>query len=184
MGFLDIFKPSLNAFASPAVVERSSYSMAFDEWSGLVSSFGFNGVQYTLPGATQEDIGSSFAGLARGAFKGNGIVFACVANRVDLFSEARFMFRRLRAGRPGDLFGTAELALLNTPWEGGTTGDLLARMLQYVDIAGNAYVVRRGSMLTPLRPDWVSIIAGVRVQKRVSNTACKSNSHLVSPSLI
>jgi hypothetical protein len=33
--------------------------------------------------------------------------------------------------------------------------------LQYVDIAGNAYVVRRGNRLTPLRPDWVSIIGGV-----------------------
>lgn len=73
------------------------------------------------------------------------------------------MFQRMRGGRPGDLFtfNGSDLALLDTPWEGGTTGDLLSDMLTHVDIAGNAYVVRRLGRLTPLRPDWVSIIGGV-----------------------
>lgn len=158
MGLLDVFRGR----QSGVEVERSApLALAFDEWAAMASSFMYSGVQYTLPGASQENIGSSFPGLARGAAKGNGIVFACIANRVDLFSEARFMYRRLRNGRPGDLFGTADLGLLNRPWEGGTTGDLLARMLQYVDIAGNAYVALRPGRLTPLRPDWTSIIAGV-----------------------
>jgi hypothetical protein len=34
-------------------------------------------------------------------------------------------------------------------------------MIQHVDIAGNSYVARRAGRLTPLRPDWVSIIGGV-----------------------
>lgn len=144
-------------------VERSApLSVSFNDWAGLISSFNFGGLNYTLPGAAQEDIGGSFTGVARGAYKGNGVVFACIQSRLDLFTEARFMFRRLRSGRPGDLFGTSELRLLSNPWNGGTTGDLLGRMLLYADLAGNAYVVRRGDRLSPLRPDWVSIIGGVR----------------------
>ena len=34
----------------------------------------------------------------------NSVVFACATNRILLFSEARFQFQQLRAGRPGDLF--------------------------------------------------------------------------------
>ena len=157
MGVLDVFRrPRVE------VVERSTpYALSFDEWAGLISSFAFNGVNYTLPGSAQENIGASFTGLARGGYKGNGVVFACMLNRMLLFAEARFMFRRLRGGRPGDLFGTGELRLLNEPWSGGTTGDLLSRMIQHVDIAGNAYVARRAGRLVPLRPDWVTIIGGV-----------------------
>ncbi len=153
MGFLDIFR-------GPQVEERDA-AIGFDDWISILGQFQFGGVNYTLGGDKQEDVGGSFTAMARGAYKGNGVVFACIANRVDLFSEARFMFRRIRNGRPGDLFGNADLGPLNVPWEGGTTGDLLARMFQYVDIAGNAYVVRRGPYLTPLRPDWVAIVGGV-----------------------
>jgi HK97 family phage portal protein len=34
-------------------------------------------------------------------------------------------------------------------------------MLLYHDIAGNAYVVRRGDRLTCLRPDWMTLVGGV-----------------------
>lgn len=155
MGLIDRFRRS-----ATEVVERDA-SWSFDDWAGFVSSFQFGGAQYTLTGDRQEDVGASFTGMARGAFLGNGVVFACIANRLDLFSEARFMFRRLRASRPADMFGTSELRPLERPWEGGTTGDLLSRMLLHADICGNAYVVRRGNRLTPLRPDWVTIIGGV-----------------------
>lgn len=165
MGVVDLFRRK----PSTEVVERSSpLSLAFDDWMSVISSFSFQGVNYTLPGATQEDIGGSYSGLARGGYKGNGVVFACIANRADLFSEARFAYRRLRGGRPGDLFGFGrdhplfgELDLLRVPWESGTTGDLLQRMLLHVDVAGNSYVVRRAGRLTPLRPDWVTLIGGV-----------------------
>jgi HK97 family phage portal protein len=154
---------NLLPWRKPQPVERSSQVLSFDDWAGFIQSFQFGGAQYSLSGASQEDVGSSFTGMARGGFKGNGVVFACVANRLDLFAEARFMYRRLRGGRPGDLFDFKEsdLGLLKSPWEGGTTGDLLSRMLLHADIAGNAYVVRRADRLTPLRPDWVTIIGGV-----------------------
>jgi len=63
--------------------------------------------------------------------------------RAKLFSEARFQFRQIRNGRPGDLFGTADLQMLEVPWTNGTTGDLLYRMIQSADLAGNAFVARR-----------------------------------------
>jgi len=134
VGLIDVFRKPKQQ------VERSQQlSMAFNDWASVISSFQFGGGSYTI-GGTQEDIGSSYTGVARGAFMGNGIVFACMANRMQLFSEARFMYRRLRGGRPGDTFSLPDLDILRTPWTGGTTGDLLARMILHADIAGNAYV--------------------------------------------
>jgi hypothetical protein len=54
------------------------------------------------------------------------------------------------------------LQILEGPWEGGTTGDLLTRMLQDADLAGNCYIARRGNQLRRLRPDWVTIVMGSR----------------------
>jgi hypothetical protein len=66
----------------------------------------------------------------------------------------RFQWRNLKK-----LFGTPELAILENPWPGGTTGDLLYRMLQMVDLSGNAFVARRPDGLALLRPDWVDVVA-------------------------
>jgi HK97 family phage portal protein len=121
----------------------------------------FNGVTYTIPTQSQEDPGYAFSGLAR-AYKSNGVIYACIQNRIALFSESAFAFRRRRSTGPAGLFSNADLRILETPWVGGTTGDLLARNLLYADLAGNAYTVRRGQNLTVLRPDWVTIIGGVR----------------------
>jgi hypothetical protein len=82
-----------------------------------------------------------------------------MAVRARLFSEARFQFQRMRAGRPGDLYGTEALKPLESPWTNGTTSQLLKRALLDVDLAGNFYAVRRGK-IRRLRPDWVTIIAG------------------------
>ncbi len=168
MGLIDRLNALWPSEPTQDLVRSQPLSLAFDTWLQALGSFSFNGVNYTLPGATQEDIGGSFSGMSRGAYKGNGVVFACMANRADLFCEATFAYRRFRNGRPGDLWSPpvanplfSELELLRHPWEGGTTGDLLGRMLLHVDIAGNSYVVRRAGRLTPLRPDWVSIIGGV-----------------------
>lgn len=111
----------------------------------------------------EEGIGSDFVNLVSRAYKANAIVWACELTRIALFSEARFQWRQLRNGRPGDLFGTADLAILERPWPGGTTGDLLARMLQDADFAGSAFVARpaeRPDRLMRLRPDWVTIVLG------------------------
>ena len=109
---------------------------------------------------TAENIVGDFAGLANGAFKSNGIVFACMLARMSLFAEARFMYRHLRSGTPGDLWSQPELDILRHPWSGGTTGDLLARMIQDADLGGNSLWLRRPGRLIRLRPDWVTMIHG------------------------
>src|SRR4051812_1427745 len=106
----------------------------------------------------RETIENSFTGYVNGIFKSDGIVFACMVARQLVFSEARFQFRRIRNGRPGDLFGTPALRQLENPWPNGTTGELLSRMIQDVDASGNAYVVREANRLRRRRPDWVQII--------------------------
>jgi HK97 family phage portal protein len=107
-----------------------------------------------------EEIGGDYRGYVEGIYKRNGVVFACMAARQLLFSEARFQFQRMRGGRPGDLYGTPTLGILESPWTNGTTGSLLERAITDVDLTGNAYLVRRGNAIRRLRPDWVTIIAG------------------------
>jgi phage portal protein BeeE len=132
-------------------------------------SFFVNGVEYpirqTMPPGPKEKIPNDFEGYVESIYRRNGVVFACIYARQRLFSEARFQFRRFNNGRPGDLFGGRELAILERPWPNGTTGDLLARMEQDASLAGNFYGARvmRGDgtpMIRRLRPDWVTIVIG------------------------
>lgn len=124
--------------------------------------FQFQNATYPITGiplsGSDEEIETSFTGYCKGAYKANGVVFSTVLARMLLFTEARFQFQQMRNGQPGDLFGTPELSILETPWPNGTTGELLARMEQDVSLGGNAYIVREGSRLRRLRPDWVTII--------------------------
>lgn len=152
----------LRLLTGKAKIERSSNPLSFDEWMNYFT-YGGNtytfGLQQTLQG-NRERVAGDFTGLTAGAYKGNGIVFACMGLRLRVFSEARFQFRQLRSGRPGELFGTEALRPLESPWPNGTTGDLLARAIQDADLGGNFFVVRRGRRLRRLRPDWVTIVMG------------------------
>lgn len=155
----------------PKQPERDN-PLSFDEW---VSYFTFNGNGYpfvlnqgTAPDQEGERIEANFGGFIQGAYKSNGVVFACMAARQLLFSEARFQFRQRQNGRPGDLFGTPALSILEQPWENGTTGNLLTRAILDVDLAGNFYAVKRGrNTLRRLRPDWVTIILGSRTGSEI-----------------
>lgn len=114
-----------------------------------------------------EDIPASFQGYVEGAYKANGIVFACCVARMLIFSEARFQYQRLRGGRPGELFGAPSLAVLEKPWPNGTTGELLSRAISDVDMAGNFYAARLDrTSITRMRPDWVTIMLGSKSGRR------------------
>ena len=133
--------------------------------SQWMEQFYFGGMGYSVPSQTlagaREEIGADYRGYIEGAYKNNGIIFACMMVRMLLFAEARFQYRRMRSGRPGDYFGTRELRILEKPWGSATTGDLLSRAIQDVDLAGNFYCTRRaGNTLFRMRPDWVTIICG------------------------
>jgi hypothetical protein len=144
--------------------ERSALSIG-EYISQLNDHFSFGGHTYpigfnqSLPGKPQEPIPNDFVGYIRGAYKANGIVFACILARMSLFSQGRFQFRRLREGKPQDLFGTKALSKLEQPWRGGKTSDLLARMEQDASLGGNSYTLDRGlAGLRRLRPDWTTIV--------------------------
>ena len=101
-------------------------------------------------------------------------MFGTILVRHLVFSEAEFLWRdRMANGAYGDLFSDSELELLQHPWPGATTGELLARMEQDASIAGNFYATivdndgkvgraatGRGRRLARMRPHQVEIIIG------------------------
>ena len=146
------------------------YSLA--EYAQQMASFVYQGNLYsppysqTNPGQLTEQLQNDFVSMVRGAYYDNGIVFACMLARRAVFMEGRFQWRQIRSGRLGDYFGTPGLQVLETPWQGAGTDDLLARMIDDVDLAGNAYVFRENGTANEvirLRPDYVDIALLPRV---------------------
>jgi len=117
--------------------------------------------QQTITGQ-REHVAAEFVAYARQIFKANPIIYACVANRMALFSEATFKFRRRTdESRPGPLFGTTALEPLEAPWPGATTSTLLTLAELYVSLAGNFFAARRpNGRIRVMRPDWVAIVLG------------------------
>lgn len=129
------------------------------EWAALAQ--GFNRYPTTTYNRTEERITTDFEGIVAGAYASSPIVFACENARVQLFSEARFQYQKMVKGRPGERFGTDALAILEEPWPGGTTSQLLKDALLDADLAGNGFILRESATsLRRLRPDWVTLIAG------------------------
>jgi HK97 family phage portal protein len=87
-----------------------------------------------------------------------------VSCRLLVFAEARFMWQPWSAGRPGPLFGTQSLEILESPWPTASTVDLLARCEVDASLYGNSYWVKeRGAfvnreILTRLDPTRVVIV--------------------------
>lgn len=126
-------------------------SLGYGSWSSL-------GMTQTQPGQAAERAPSDFPGYAT-LFATNPVIWACMSARQDVFSATRFLWQRLNKGRPSEMFGSSELRLLEEPWVGGTTQDLLARVIQDADLAGNSYWTRSDDGdLVRLRPDWVQIV--------------------------
>jgi len=130
--------------------------------SDYAKMLSYDGHQYPIIGSSSnahqdfEQVENSFVGYINGAYKANGIVFACMLARASLFSEAEFQWRP-RRGRTDAPLWTPELELLEEPWPNGTTGELLWRMVQDADLSGNFFAVREGRRLRRLRPDWMTI---------------------------
>lgn len=150
--------------------------MTTDEYVGLVNSFSLGGVGYgystplstgvqqTLVGGEAIEMApSTFVGLASQAYAANGVVFSCMLVRQLVFSSIRFRWQRLRDGKPSDTFGSPELGILERPWVGGTTQDMLSRMIQDADLAGNSYWTIIDGEFVRMRPDWVDVVVEERI---------------------
>lgn len=115
-----------------------------------------------------ESIGNDFASYATVGYQGNGPVFSVLNARLRLFSEATFKYRALKDKR---LFGDVSLSPLESPWPGGSTSELLGRMIQDADLGGNSYIHQiNDTRLERLRPDWVKIISAEQVDVETGNS--------------
>lgn len=124
----------------------------------LTTTYGLNGNEQILP---------SLVAAGMNAYIGNAVVFGAILARISLFSETTFVFRDLKdksLSGSYELDGRRNTALrkLEQPWPNGSTGELLARMLQDADLAGNAYIWDAGEQLVRLRPEWVTIVSEER----------------------
>jgi Phage portal protein/LAGLIDADG-like domain len=142
---------------------RADRDITLNEW---LDYFSYEGLSYpilnqTLGSIAQERITPSASGFSEAALKRNGIIFACVATRALLFAQAQFKWAPNRDWTPGELFTGAELGLVQKPWRGATTQDLLTRMCLDHDLAGNAYVIKRdASTLRVARPEYMTVVLG------------------------
>lgn len=144
------------ALVPEAVEERSALSLA--EWAEW---FSYAGNRYALNGLTtygpQERV--VFEG-ASPAIASNGVVYAAVAARAALFSEARFVWRRFGAGpkaTAADIFTDGALASLDAPRR------LLVDLEMQVAQAGNAFIARFGDRLAVLPAQWCTLVLGSRL---------------------
>ena len=148
------------SFARPGVTRfaASDGTLSLDEWMGQLSTY----APFILNplSSTEEEILATANGLQR-ALTTNGAVFACELVRVMLFSEARFQFRQRDSGRPGRLFGTTDLSILERPQGiGSTTASMLKKAMLHADFGGTAFMVRRKDRIRQPRPDWMTIVLG------------------------
>jgi phage portal protein BeeE len=121
----------------------------------LVTTYGTN---------KAEAISADFYGHVTGGMYRSGVLFSVLDRRLKIFSGARFQWQRLAtSGGPSDLYGDPTLTILEKPWKGGNTIDLLGRIITHADHAGNSYTVNRRGEAFNLRPDWVEIILSPRM---------------------
>jgi hypothetical protein len=120
----------------------------------------------TYAGQKVEAPQDSFLGYGQGAYKTNGVIFSVSMARARPFSEITFKWRRKKdTGGGPNLWGNPDLALLENPWPGGTTQQLLMRAEQDVTLGGTAFWAREDGTgpdnpdrLRRLRPDWCEFI--------------------------
>lgn len=139
------------------ITSLDAFVLALNEVVYNGYSYG-SGVQQTLTQGPGEGIPNDFNSFAQ-LYKSNGIIFAVMAVRMSVFSSIRFKWQKDNFdGMPSKLFGNGDLEILETPWAGGTTQDLLVRMIQDADLCGNSYWVIVAGEFIRLNPQWMYIV--------------------------
>ena len=135
MGLRDL--AAVLAGASAGAQERSLV------WPWPQDMMRYNGRSYLLSNQSYGPNEDARLTGERQALTSNGVVYGIFRARADLFSQARFQWQKFNSGRPGDLFGNADLGILEHPWPGGTTRSLLGVL--EVDGGGDPFVDPAGS---------------------------------------
>lgn len=152
--------------------------MGWNDYLALLQEFSFSGQRYVAPSM-------SFAEFTAMEGARNPIVAAAIHARLMVFSEVRFQFQAFVQGRPGRMFGGPQLTILEQPYPGGQTGDLLSEMLLDVDLYGNAYRVRQTidgvEQLVRLHPERTMIVTADVVDQI---SAMPYGRHLVGYSVV
>lgn len=127
-------------------------------WEGMASGAAILTTTWGAP--NKEAILPQVSSWAQQAHGTDAVVFSAIVTRMLLLAEGEFQYQR---HNDRELFGDQNLSILERPWPGGTSGELIARMEQDVSIAGNAYIWSEPGeeRLVRLRPDWVTIISEV-----------------------
>lgn len=126
-------------------------------WEGLASGAAVLTTSYGSP--DREPVMPQLNAFAQSANASNAPVFAAILVRMALFAQATFQWQ---AKDDKHLFGTTDLAPLETPFgPGSTTQNLLARMEQDASLAGNSFTwdAPGTGRLIRLRPDWTTIVS-------------------------
>lgn len=156
-GGRDEARSTIDTWVSDYLIPSSGYGVGGYAPLGQLAQLGLN---TTLTGVRATEIAHSLPGYVA-ALNRCPPAFAAQLVRALILSQARFQFRsRPWSSQGRRTFGTTALSLLERPWRGGTTGELLSRMEWHAGLAGNAYVYRQPTRLRVLRPDWVAVIWG------------------------
>ena len=152
---------------TPDDSQERAGALTFDQLGFL-----YGGHQYPMLNTTWGSHGDtegpvkSFDDFAMQVLKANPVVFSASAIRMSVFAQARLVKQRRSNGKVVDTFTDQSLAKFQRPWPGGTTFDLLSRMLLHVDVAGNAFVRDGdGDRLHMMRPDRVTIVLGSQLDE-------------------
>jgi hypothetical protein len=130
----------VSARTSAALSRRSESSLGLNDYANF---FNYGGLAYPVVQTTLGSVDRERVALsAVGAYKASGPVFALIQARLQVFSQVAFQFTRMTGSMPGDLFGTADLQILEKPWINGSTVRLLSVMEVDNSLAGNSYVIR------------------------------------------
>lgn len=152
---MDLLEKIAAARLPAPVRDNETSAISITDWARTFRP----GAQVNYGGQTYQAFQTGSASPGGGLFESNPIVYACEAKRISVFSEARFQWQRLVSGRPGDLFGTSDLSLLEEPWPGASTRDLLAVAELDIPMHGNSYWVRDvEGWLLRLNPSNVKIL--------------------------
>lgn len=150
---------SLDRVRSRQAAVRSFEMQTVEDYAAMISQLiGFGGLSQTINGNEAERITNDLVGRAQSAYAGHGPVFSLMAIRMAVFSAIRFCWQRIQNTKPSGTYGTAALGLLERPFPGGTTQDMLMSQIVDADLVGNGYLAIINNEVVRLRPDWMEIV--------------------------